>query len=571
MTTPPAAGTDAWLRTRSRELRRWVDEAFEDAEDAYDITDGINRLVYNKQPADQSHDAFFRRILCHRDISPQHVYTLLTMLIRHGDGNWRKPLPPSTLSADEELFAGVARAGLDAAVVVYRSVYEADTPVQHPTFATQLSPLVDGIRRMGGDMVTTAASLVRRVRRPDGEVPLELVEVREAIIGDFISRGGADEALEFYEATTNFPTGADITKAFRWEGGMGTETLFMAGFCFGVRFAEELRRDIGEADAEEIVDAARTFEADMEDQDMEELADAARAFEEDPRWQKRPLDGIRFVPGVGGTGLGSGLGADALEDEDVQNWRESERVLEKMGWEKRPLRFVSLAEAGSSSGVIGDDGTRADGEASTSHMTQADNNCAVGATQTAEVMTGDAPELVDDGAGAGAGAPPEVIVIADNPMEQEADQADGQPGSRNSDEPLAEDVQGDGAVFTGVPVPLKEAKEIVGSNSQNGELAPADKTSCDYLRKLIPRLPDALDFSKLKSTLDWILTTPWNDKGEWNFNGNSPLLTALGKVLQRMTIEQQEKYVGNAKAYMECLDSIAEAWDVFKECRTGTC
>ncbi|KAJ3028995.1 hypothetical protein HDV00_009820 [Rhizophlyctis rosea] len=34
-----------------------------------------------------------------------------------------------------------------------------------------------------------------------------------------------------------------------------------------------------------------------------------------------------------------------------------------------------------------------------------------------------------------------------------------------------------------------------------------------------------------------------------------------------MTLEQREKYVGNAKAYQDCVDSIAEAWDVFKECR----
>jgi len=276
-------GTGGWLKVRSRELRRWVDEAFEDEPESYQITNAVNKITRNV-PVDRKNDVYFQSILLRADVPAEHVYTLITLLARQRDETWRKPLPPPTLSVDEPLVADVTQAlmhgpnegtpydpteegALDAAVALYRVLYDMSSAIA----STTLAVLADKIRLMGGDRVNVAASLLRRVFSSDEELPPDLDTVRTAVLSQLISRKEADEALEFYEATRGPLPANDVWAAFAAGGGPGTEAPFMAGFSYGVQYAEALRED------------------------MEGLVEGARAFEEDENWQKVPLNRIKFV------------------------------------------------------------------------------------------------------------------------------------------------------------------------------------------------------------------------------------------------------------------------------------
>lgn len=296
MTTTAHTPTDAeWLKLRSRELRRWVDIAFEDEADGYEVTVAVSKLTRNK-PLTAADDQYFQRILLRTDISEEHVFTILTLLVRHRQPDWRQPMPRATLASDEELVAQVTHAllygspegltpegtpynpteegGLDASVAVYMLLYDDHAP--DSVSAMTLATLVDKIRSMGAERVHTAAALLRRAGsfRPGvPTVPDCLQKVRAGILGQFIARNNSDEALDFYEATAQDGNNRGIAEVYGRVHSSREET-FMAGFSCGVRFAEEKK----------------------------ELVEATRAFEADKRWVKRPLDEIRFVPGVGEAG-----------------------------------------------------------------------------------------------------------------------------------------------------------------------------------------------------------------------------------------------------------------------------
>ncbi|KAJ3028996.1 hypothetical protein HDV00_009821 [Rhizophlyctis rosea] len=81
----------------------------------------------------------------------------------------------------------------------------------------------------------------------------------------------------------------------------------------------------------------------------------------------------------------------------------------------------------------------------------------------------------------------------------------GTPGGHGGETVIVQEHKVE-AVFTGVPKPSHKATVLF--TSKDGNMVAAEKTSCDYLRKLLTRLPGALDFFRLKSSIDWILTMP---------------------------------------------------------------
>jgi hypothetical protein len=311
---------------RAQQLKRWVIDAFQDDEDNADIEYAIAKLVRGRPDPDGADDGYILRVLQHPNLPIHSAYTVLTLLSRRrGVGG----VGADTSAADQAFLGEMVRflvqveeSPLQLCMMAYSALFP---PPDLPRADLVLggSQVAEALLRGDNHSKQKAARLVVRLHELYEERE-PLAQVTEKVAEWFLGADDLPALVAFQRLVRRKGTGNMVQVREK----LPVVSALDFGWIYESMVEDAARRQAAEtrAEAEQIVGLLGWGDQEGRGTD----AGAREGSDADAR-----------------LGSWSGSGDDDDDGAHVgRNMRESERVLEKMGWQKMPLdqlRFVSSA------------------------------------------------------------------------------------------------------------------------------------------------------------------------------------------------------------------------------------